>query len=138
VIKWGGKWKDQPFVSGIKSTRLVLNGPMKELYIGLGKDEEYIVKEIADVESLLPKTSAADFDLDTEDHEDGLFRNFHALLLRSQTWGRDGTNFMNTFLILEPVPGDGQVEFYRRVGIGAYWNGTFNFDLRNRRTINLV
>jgi hypothetical protein len=134
------EWADRPFVSQVKWSKLVIEAPMKELYIGLDDNENYIVREVADTESTPSTSSAINFipDNDDEDEDYILFKIFPCLLARTQITERNKADCSNVFLILEAVSEPVEGESYRRIGIGAYWNRAFNFDCTARRTIYLT
>lgn len=138
LIEWAMVWTSEPLASDVKSTRLVLKGPVREIVLSVapgGKDH-----------------NPTYFDGDNEEPDfgkhpfpwryAGQFDNgprmspaqYLCLLLRSRAH-KDEALIKETFLILEPCRGE---NVYRRVGIGNFSGEKPSFDLTVRRTLSLV
>jgi hypothetical protein len=132
------KWTDTPFVSKVKSSQLIVNAPMKELYVTLNEMENFIVSEVGVAEQTESSTSLATIIFDDGQEDNYISKTYLCLLARSQTSEMSPTECVNVFIIFEPAPGPVEGKSFRRIGIGSYWNSAFNFDLKDKRSIHWI
>jgi hypothetical protein len=134
-------WTSEPFTSDVKSSWLIIEGPVKEITLGMAP-------------------LATDFDppyLDVDDEEQDFAKHpipwrcagqsdqgmlsrsqYLCLLLRSWTY-KDRDVIRETFLILEPcLATTGRRNAYRRVGLGNIRGERRTFALEARQSVNLV
>ncbi|PVH76440.1 hypothetical protein DL98DRAFT_517907 [Cadophora sp. DSE1049] len=147
LADWNIQWVDEPLVSDLESSKVVIEGPVIELTFstspeGFGYRPPYlnINNEILDFErKKIPWRCAAQFD--QFDAQDRRFpARYLCLLLRSRVYETE-TSFevKEAFVILEPV--DGSRDIYKRVGQGTITGDspdTQTFDLQMRRRLELV
>jgi hypothetical protein len=137
-------WASEPLVSEVKSSRLVLGGPIQEITLSVspkGKDFNPTYLDV-DNEELdfgkgpFPWRCSGQFDNGPRMSP----TQYSCLLLRSTVYSEptehtDKVHVRETFLILEPCSG---TNVYRRVGIGNFMGESRSFDLTVRRTFCLV
>lgn len=140
LIEWEVVWISEPLVSDIKSSRLVLEGPIQEIILsvapkGKGNNPTYldVNNEKPDFgKHPLPWRCAGQFDNGPRMSP----TQYLCLLLRSTEYkGKDKTEILETFLIMESCLGTNE---YRRVGLGRFSGESRNFDLTVRRTLNII
>jgi len=132
LLDWAVNWDSEPLTSGINSTRLILNGPVRQCVLSdISKRTVFDTPffDLGGEEDQAPK-SAGDFD--------GEVRSIPTkyLCMLVQTRIREPDHYLRQkFLVLELCP---RTDAYRRIGIGCIDTRSSNFDLTNRRTLSLV
>jgi hypothetical protein len=140
LIEWNVVWTSEPLLSEIKSSRLVLEGPVQEHMLSVapqGKDHNPTYLEV-DNEKLDFEDRPFSWRC-TGQFDDGPRASpirYLCLLLRSRDCKETGKAYiMETFLILES---DCSTDGYRRVGIANFIGESRSFDPTFRRTICLL
>lgn len=138
LLDWEVNWTSEPLMSDVKSTRLIIDGPTREIVLSVGLKGKNHNPPYLDIDDEVPDFSkgyfpwkcAGQFD---EGHRTTPTR-YLCLLLRTRGYkGRARTR--ETFLILEPCLDS---DAYRRVGIGIMKGDVRTFDLAARQTLNLL
>jgi hypothetical protein len=144
LVEWAVVWTSEPLVSEVKSSRLVLEGPIQEIILSVaprGKDHN---PTYLDVDNEKPDFGKRPFPWRCSGQFDSGPRmsptQYLCLLLRSTEYSElteysDEAYIRETFLILEPCSG---TNVYRRVGIGSFIGERRSFDLTVRQTVFLV
>ncbi|KAH7395576.1 heterokaryon incompatibility protein-domain-containing protein [Cadophora sp. MPI-SDFR-AT-0126] len=142
LVDWDIQWSSEPLVSDIKSTRVVVEGPVIELTFSTSPESlsftpPYLSvndEELDFEKSKIPWRCTAQFD--SFDAKDSVFpAQYLCLLLRSRVY-KIGNHSKEAFLILDPVSESENV--YRRIGIGSLRGEHQSFDLQKRRMLELV
>jgi len=138
LVEWAVDWTSEPLTSDVKSTRLILDGPIGEFVLSISDKGKAYRPPYVDVgdEKLdfergpFPWRCTARFD-------DNLRRSptKYLCMLGRTRYRKEDALERETFLILEPCSG---TDAYRRIGIGYFFKGSPNFDLTVRRTLSLV
>jgi hypothetical protein len=136
VIHKSVEWAGKPFISQVKSSMLIVEAPMKELYIGRDEGKNIFVGEVGVTEWTESSSSDATFILDNEHDDEYLFKTYPCMLARSQSSELNRKECVNVFIIFQQVPESTEGNTYRRIGIGSYTESAFSFDLNARRTIH--
>ncbi len=132
-------WTGEPYVSDIKSSSLVITGPVKEAFLEIAREKSNppyfnVDHEIPNfAENPLPWRCAAQFDRECQ-RSPG---KWLCLLIRTRVVVDTGYR-SETFLILEQVCTETDKETFRRIGLGSFRGYNGSFDLSIRRTINFV
>ncbi|KAI2636947.1 heterokaryon incompatibility protein-domain-containing protein [Hypomontagnella submonticulosa] len=132
-------WTGPPYTSEIESTRLLLEGTIKKIKLSVppeAADSNPLYLDVEDevcnfTQSLWPWWCIGQFDFEQTRPP----ARYACLLMYSKPFGRQRREI---FLILEPVQQKGGRDVYRRIGIGAFKNTTSQFDLTDRRELQLV
>jgi Heterokaryon incompatibility protein (HET) len=138
LVEWEVIWTSEPFVSEVRSSRLMLEGPIQEVMLSVapkGKDYNPTYMDVNNekpdfAKGPIPWRCAGQFDTGPRMSPS----QYCCLLLRS-TEDSEKLYIRETFLILEPCLG---TNTYRRVGIGNFTGESRSFDLTVRRTFCLV
>lgn len=126
LVNWSVNWTGQPFLSKIESTHLIIEGPVREIVLGVAPQAtDYnppffnVGTEQVDLSGRpIPWRCAARFDC-----EDRMAtNNYLCLLLRSRVL-QSGECAKETFLILEPDSNHKGKTMYQRVGLGNFRGG---------------
>lgn len=143
-------WTSEPLVSEVKSSRLVIEGPVQEFMLSVaprGKDNN---PTYLDVDNEKPDFGKGHFPWRCSGQFDSGPRmspaRYLCLLLRSTEFSesleysesteyKDKAYINETFLILEPCSG---TNMYQRVGIGNFMGERQSFDLTVRLTVSLI
>lgn len=144
VKAWDIKWTGLPYTSEVKSTRLVLEGPTKEIKLSIPPETTNYNPLYLNVEDESPNFEGnptpwrCTGQFDFEDFRPPT--RYTCLLMHSRTSvkNQDELWFQDIFLILEPALEATSPSVYRRVGIGAFFDKNTRFDLDNRTEIQLV
>jgi hypothetical protein len=133
-------WTRGPFTSDVKSTRLVLEGPVREVMLNISPRAIVNNPPYLDVDNEKPDFGKGYFPWRCAGQFDGSSpmtpAQYLCLLLRSRVYAHDGNAMIDEiFLILEPCTG---TTLYRRVGIGIIYGQSRNLDLEARRTLSLA
>ena len=144
VVEWAVVWSENPLVSEVKTSRLVLDGPIQEIVLsvspkGLVNNPTYLDvndEKLDFGKSNFPWRCSGQFDSGPRMCP----TQYLCLLLRStensdSMEGGNTRSIMETFLILELCL---DINLYRRVGIGNFLGEHRSFDLTVRRTVSLV
>lgn len=137
-------WKGQHMVSEVEDTKLVIEGPVKQLRLRVDlrnpvANPAYINVNNEDLDfskNPVPWRCSGQFDLEHEREDD----KFTCLLMRTTT-ANDGGEFsflQETFLILLPIPDAPSHDTYMRVGIATTRGTTAEFDVTERKCLQLV
>jgi hypothetical protein len=136
IVEWAVNWTNEPLTSEIKSTRLVLDGPVRDIVLSVSSNRIINPPDL-DAGNETPRPE----DRSRRRRYRGQFDNgiriypteYLCLLLRTRG---DESEQEETFLILEPCL---NTNMHRRVGIAncISYSGR-SFDLRVRRTLSLV
>jgi len=140
LVEWDVTWSYLPLTSDIKSTRLVIDGPIREISLSVAPEAEDFNPPYFDVENEkpdfdehpIPWRSAGQFDAESRRPPS----RYLCLLLRSRIHEKS-KRVHETFLILEPS-GHPTATAYRRVGIGFFSGRSRTFDSTVRRNLSLV
>lgn len=141
LVEWDVTWSYLPLMSEIKSTRLVIDGPIREILLSVAPEAEAFNPPYFDVENEKPDFDkgpiawrcAGQFDAESRRAP----ARYLCLLLRSRIY-KTLNKVREKFLILEPSSGHPTVTAYRRVGIGSIKDESRTFDLNVRRNLNQV
>jgi hypothetical protein len=138
LVEWAVVWTSEPLVSEVKSSRLILEGPTKEIVLSVAPSGKDYNPTYLDVDNEKPDFGKQPFPWRCSGQFDSGPRmsptQYLCLLLRSKNCS-DRAYINETFLILEPSSG---TNIYRRVGIANFIGERQSFDLTVRRTIFLV
>jgi hypothetical protein len=141
LVDWDVNWTAEPLTSDIKFTRLVIDGPVREIVLGVAPEAvDYnppyfdVGTEKPDFEKRpIPWRCAGQFDTEYRKTP----AQYLCLLLRSRIF-KVGERVKETFLMLEPSSAHQAETAYRRVGLGGFTGESRTFDLTARQTLNLV
>jgi hypothetical protein len=141
LVEWDVTWSDLPLTSDVKSTRLVIDGPIREILLSVAPEAEDFNPPYFNVENEkpdfdkhpIPWRCAGQFDAESRRPP----ARYLCLLLRSRIHEKSN-RVHETFLILEPSSGHPTATAYRRVGIGSFTGQSPTFDSTVRRNLNLV
>ncbi|KAK0101685.1 hypothetical protein ONS95_006842 [Cadophora gregata] len=142
LVEWDIQWVSEPLVSDVKSSRVVVEGPVVELTFNTSPESLsftppylHVNDEELDFEKdKIPWRCAAQFD--SFEARDSVFpAQCLCLLLRSRAY-KTGSQIKEAFLILSPVQRPQNV--YKRIGIGSIGGEKPTFDLQRRRVLELV
>ena len=135
-------WTSNSLTSDVKDSRLMIEGPAKEIVLSIAPLGGSFNPPYLDVEDEeldfethpIPWRCAGQFDRSL-----GTSRSpYLCLLLRSRTYLKT-TWVKETFLILEPSSeGLGRSSEYRRVGLANFRGESRTFDWTARRTVSLI
>jgi hypothetical protein len=143
IEEWQVFWEGVPSVSKLKSTRLLVEGPVQELLIEIPTEAKDFIPPYCVINnkfhdnsgSPLPWCSSVQFD--TEEWKP--MKLWTCLLLKSTSYLRgEEEHRYETFLLLEPVSSDTEGFTFRRVGIGISRDNDNVFDSAVRRIVRLV
>ncbi|KAH6721524.1 heterokaryon incompatibility protein-domain-containing protein [Leptodontidium sp. MPI-SDFR-AT-0119] len=142
LVDWSIKWSSEPLVSDVKSSRVIIEGPVLALTFNTSPESlkfspPYfnVNDEKLDFEKQgVPWRCSAQFDL--FEAKDRIFpASYLCLLLRSSVY-KSGNYTEETFMILKPVVD--LKNTYRRTGIGGIRGDKRTFDLGVRQKLVLV
>jgi hypothetical protein len=141
LVDWDVTWGGEPLTSDIKSTRLVIDGPVCEIPLAVAPEAANFNPPYFNVGTETPNLDkhpipwrcSGQFDVENRKTSN----RYLCLLLRSMTL-ETGENLREVFLILEPSPAGPARITYRRIGLGQIRGKTETFDLRARRRLHLV
>lgn len=145
LVDWDMTWTREPLTSGVESTRLVIEGPMKEItlsvaptvmdfdpiYFNVGAEEPDFKK------SGIPWRCSGQFDSRTDSVNRQTPIQYLCLLLRSRGY-KSESRVREVFMLLEPASSQQAGPAYRRIGLAQIRGESRTFDLNTRRTINLA
>jgi hypothetical protein len=143
IVDWHVSWHGHPFTSKLKSTRLIVNGPLQELFIEIPDEAKdfkppyCIINQNVprNTEHPIPWRSTVQFDRE----EWNPAQTWTCLLLQTATdpneqkKGRE-----DIFLLLESLYSDTELDMYRRVGIGISRDDGSAFSSTVQRTFHMV
>ena len=144
LVDWAVDWTAKPFVSDVKSTRLLVNGPVREIVLSIAPKGKDFNPPYLDADNEKPDFDfkrfpwryAGQFDVKRPTSP----TRYLCLLVRSRVYKDEESikyeaAIRETYLILEACSDS---DSYRRVGIGNFMGGSSDFDLTNRRTLSLA
>ncbi|KAI0400507.1 heterokaryon incompatibility protein-domain-containing protein [Xylaria palmicola] len=138
LVDWAIDWNGIPFMSGVKNTRLTLQGPTQEIMLeeapgAQGFSPAFLRVEddenVDPAQGPFPWRCVGQFDSGSPRPAS----RYKCLLLRSRMH-RDTKVLKETFLILEASPGSHNIPLYKRLGIGCFTGKIpiFDWTLRSR------
>ncbi|KAH9213697.1 heterokaryon incompatibility protein-domain-containing protein [Leptodontidium sp. 2 PMI_412] len=142
LVDWSIKWSSEPLVSDVKSSRVIIEGPVLALTFNTSPESlkfspPYlnVNDEKLDFEKQgVPWRCSAQFDL--FEAKDRIFpASYLCLLLRSSVY-KSGNYTEETFMILKPVVD--LKNTYRRTGIGGIRGDKRTFDLGVRQKLVII
>lgn len=140
LIEWAVAWISEPLVSDVKSSRIVLEGPIQENILSVAPKGKVNNPTYLDVNNEKPDFRKSPFPWRCSGQFDNGPRmspsQYLCLLLRSVEYKyKEKAYIMEKFLIMESCSG---TDVYRRVGLGRFSGESRNFDLSVRRTLNII
>ena len=143
IVDWHEFWKGHPFTSELKSTRLFVKGPVQELFIEIpaeGKDFKppyCIINHIDPRGSDHPIRRRSTVQFDREECKPA--KTWACLLLQSAIYPDEQKERRDdTFLLIEPLSSDSELDTFRRVGIGISRDDNNAFSSAIQRTFHMV
>ena len=138
LVEWEVVWTSEPLTSEVKSTRLIVEGPVQEIVLSISPSGKAFNPPYLNVGDEEPDFGKGPFPWRCAGQFDDRLRisptQYLCLLLRPRVY-KNKELMKETFLILEPCSG---TNAYRRVGIGNFFDKSRSFDLTVRRTLHLV
>jgi hypothetical protein len=134
TVEWTGK----PFVSRVKSSRLIVEAPMMELFIEEDANENYTIGKAGGASWIQSADSVVSFTIDNADSDKYLNKTHPCLIAGSQTLRAKKADDAHFFIIFEPTYDLVEGQSYRRVGSGSIRSSLVHVDSNALRTIHWV
>jgi hypothetical protein len=143
VLNWHAFWQGHPFFSKLKSTRLFVEGPVQEMFIEIPAESRIFIPPYCIINNKVPKDSEppipwrSTVQFDREEWKPAA--TWTCLLLQSTTYQDEQRKRRDdTFLLIEPLSSDPELDIFRRVGIGISRDDDNAFSSTVRRTFYMV
>jgi hypothetical protein len=143
IVDWQVSWQGHPFASKLKSTRLIVEGPVQELFIEIPAEAKHLKPPYCIInhkaprgpEHPIPRRSTVQFDRE----EWKPAKTWTCLLLQSATYNNEQKKHRDdTFILVERLSSGLEFDTFRRVGIGVSRDDNDAFSSTVQRTLHMV
>ena len=140
IVDWHVSWQGHPFTSQLKSTRLVVKGPVQELFIEIPAEAKHLNPPYCIINHTLSKASdepipwSSTIQFDRDEWKPG--KTWTCMLLQSATYPNEHRD--ETFLVIEPLSTGPELDTFRRVGMGISREVSNVFESAVQRTFHIV